>query len=257
MATLRAVALAAGVSTSTVSHVVNGTRRVEPVTEARVLRAIETTGYQVNRIARALRRSATESVGLIISDVENPYFWDVVRGVELEARAAGFTVLLANSDDNPAREKEAVTLFRGRQVDGLMLVPTSGTSQRIISEIASLDVPVVLIDRVTDLPVDQVGVENEASMRQLAEHLIAIGHTRIGFVSGLSGISTSDERLRGYKLALEGAGIAFDASLVGRGRSRHGTGNLCGDSHAPTQAAAVSHHWCKQSDDLGRPAGCG
>ena len=218
--TLKEVAKDAGVSVSTVSHVVNETRFVNDDTRARVESSIARLGYAPNRLAQSLRRSSPGSIGLIVSDVGNPYYTDVIRGVEDECRRRGMTVLLASSDDDPAREEAALLALRAHQVDGLIVALTSGTTDRVLQEIVDFDQPAVLVDRFSDVGIDQVGSENIDSTDLLVSHLIEHGHTRIGFLSGVEGISTSDERLTGYRRALDTHRIAFDPSLVASGRSR-------------------------------------
>lgn len=218
--TLKAVAEDAGVSISTVSHVVNGTRFVEESTTRRVKASIEKLGYAPNKLARSLRRLSTDTIGLVVSDIANPYYSGVIHGVEEECRRQGKTVLLAASDDDPAREEAAIETLREHQVDGLIVALTNGTTDRVLQEMSRFDIPVVLIDRFADLPVDQVGAENVESTATLVGHLVALGHRCIGFISGVEGISTSQERLTGYRSALAANGIAFDPNLVRSGNSR-------------------------------------
>lgn len=220
MVTVREVARVARVSVSTVSHVINDTRRVEPETSDRVRAAIAELGYKPNRLARALRRASSESIGLIISDIENPFFSEVTRGVDSEARESGMSVIIANTDDDPEREHAAIAALRERQVDGLLLAPTSGSGERIIGELTDLDIPVVLVDRTSDVPIDQVGVQNSESMSALVQHLITLGHRDIGLVTGLDGISTSDERHEAFRSTLLAAGLTYRPEHVLGGRSR-------------------------------------
>ncbi len=218
--TLKAVAQDAQVSISTVSHVLNETRFVEEETRERVRASIEKLGYSPNRLARSLRGLSTDSIGLVVSDIANPYYTGVIRGVEEECRRQGKTLLLTSSDDDPSLEEAAIETLREHQVDGLIVALTSGTTDRVLGDISRLDVPVVLIDRMADVPVDQVGAENIEATAALVGHLIAMGHTRIGFISGVPGISTSSERLLGYRSALAANGIPLDESLVRSGHSR-------------------------------------
>ena len=222
MAKVVEVARLAGVSISTVSHVVNGTRFVSEATRARVVDAIAATGYTPNSVARALRRDTTDSIGLAVSDIGNPYFTDVIRGVEFQARAAGMILLLANSDDDPSRELEAIRALQERRVDGLIISPTAGSRESVFPRLAQLQIPVVLIDRIVEgvTTFDQCGVENEEPTRQLVSHLLGHGHRRIGMIAGIAGISTTDERLSGYRAALEDAGLPYSSDLVVHAGSR-------------------------------------
>lgn len=229
MATLFDVAKLSGVSISTVSHVVNLTRKVSPDTAARVRAAIEQTGYRPNPIARALRRSTTESIGFIASDIGNPYFTDVIRGIEASSREAHQMLLLANSDNDPVIELEAIRALAERRVDGLIvtLTPESGTT--VIPYLASLDMPVVLIDRAADANMDQVLVENVLSTATLVRHLLDLGHRRVGMIAGVPGISTTVERIEGWRMAYAEAGLPVDEELLVSGQSRTG----------PAEAAAL------------------
>ena len=213
MATITDVARIAGVSVSTVSHVVNGTRTVGPETRGRVVAAIEETGYRQHAVARALRRARTDSIGLVVSDTGQPVFAEMVRGVEHEARAAGFTLLLANSAEDHDLERASVQALRERRVDGLLLAQVSGTDAELVRSMTADGLPVVLIDRLSIPEVDQVGVENAGPMRALVRHLIDTGHRRIALVAGDPGVPTLAERRSGYEQALETAGIRLDPAL--------------------------------------------
>ena len=214
MATIVDVARIANVSLSTVSHVVNGTRPVSEATRTKVLLAIEETGYEPDGVARALRRARTDTVGLVVSDTGQPVFAEIVRGVEHEARAAGFTLLLANSAEDLQREAESVQALRERRVDGLLVAQVAGSDHSLVDQLRRWRTPLVLIDRLTAPDVDQVGVENHEPMKQLVNHLVARGHKRIGYVAGDTRVPVLDERKRGYLEALAEHGIAIDPTLV-------------------------------------------
>jgi LacI family transcriptional regulator len=214
MSTIVEVARLAHVSVSTVSHVVNGTRSVSDTTRARVMSAIETTGYSPHQGARALRRARTDSIGLIVSDTGQPVFAEMIRGVEHEARAAGFTLLLANSAEDRDLEHASVRALRERRVDGLLLAQVSGSDPKFLQAILDEGLPVVLIDRLSSLQIDQVGIENAGPMRALVRHLIQRGHRRIALVAGDPVVSTLAERHRGFGEALAEAGLEFDPDLL-------------------------------------------
>jgi LacI family transcriptional regulator len=207
MATIVEVARLAGVSTSTVSHVLNGTRNVEPHTRQKVLDAIEQTGYRQDALARALRRSRTDSIGLVVSDAGEPAFAEMVHGVEHAAAAHGLTLILANSAEDPEREKRAVQTLLERRVDGLILARCAASSAEIDVHLAAETPPVVLLDRVFDgVPCDQVGADNRESMRRLVEHLLRAGHRRLLLVAGDTRVPTLRERLAGFEDALTSVG---------------------------------------------------
>ncbi len=212
MATIVEVARLARVSTSTVSHVLNGTRNVEPATRKKVLDAIGKTGYRQDALARALRRSRTDSIGLVVSDAGEPAFAEMVHGVEHAATAQGMTLVLANSAEDPERETRGVRTLLERRVDGLILARCPRSSDEVVKQLSADSPPVVLLDRVFDgAPCDQVGADNRESMRRLTEHLQAKGHRRILVVAGDTRVPTLVERLAGFRDAAAGG---TDAHVV-------------------------------------------
>lgn len=219
MATIVEVAKLAGVSTSTVSHVLNGTRNVEPPTRRRVLDAIEKTGYRQDALARAMRRARTDSIGLVISDAGEPAFAEMVHGVEDAAAAQGLTLVLANSAEDPEREERAVQTLLARRVDGLILARCADSSTEIDQLLAAESPPVVLLDRVYDgAPCDQVGADNRESMRRLVEHLLRAGHRGFVVAAGDTRVPTLFERLAGFKEAIaSGDSGRIDDSVVVEG----------------------------------------
>lgn len=208
MATIVDVARMAGVSTSTVSHVVNGTRPVNDATRRRVLSAIEATAYRQDSVARALRRSRTDSVGLVVSDVAQPVFAEMVRGVEEKATLAGYTLLLANSGEDPGREIRSLQALAGKRVDGLIVAPVARSVRRELDSIRANGIPIVLMDRLGGAKMDHVGVENAAPMKELVLHLVGHGHTKIALAGGDLAVSTVAERCQGYLAALTEAGLS-------------------------------------------------
>lgn len=215
MATMVDVARVAGVSTSTVSHVLNGTRNVEPATRRRVLAAIEDTGYRRDTLARAMRRSRTDSIGLIVSDAGEPAFAEMVHGVEQAAAENNLTLLLANSAEDADREQRAITTLMDRRVDGLILACSANTD---ISSIGALDqerAPVVLLDRLhRTLPFDQVGTDNRESMRALVNHLVKQGHSRFAVIAGDTRVPTLAERLEGFHDGIRDGQLTLDQQVV-------------------------------------------
>jgi DNA-binding LacI/PurR family transcriptional regulator len=220
--TMRDVASAAGVSVMTVSRVVNGDGGVAPETAARVEQAVLQLGYRRNDIARHLRQKgqATRTIGLVVDDLANPFYSVLARAVEDEAYRRGYLVLVGSTNDDPRREREVVTAFSARQVDGLILVPTSG-NQAFLAAQLKLGVPMVCADRVLrGLDVDTVAVDNRDGARRAVAHLIAHGHRRVAYLGDQRGIWTLRERYAGYREALADGGVPPDPHLV-----RHGLRN--------------------------------
>lgn len=219
MATMADVAARAGVSISTVSHVLNGTRKVSPATLRAVRHAMEAIGYTPNILARALARSTTNTLGLALSAVSNHYFGEIVRAIEAECTRHGLMMLLTDTHDDPAHELKVVQALHQRRVDGIILAPAADPTRRVLRYLADNRVPTVLIDRLVSDEFDQIGVENRDATVELVRHVLGHGHRRIGLISGLAGLATTDERVEGYRSALEEAGIPFDPALVRSGAS--------------------------------------
>lgn len=211
---IRDVAERAGVSTATVSHVLNQTRFVRDETRQKVLEAIEALHYHPSAIARGLATSSTQTIGLIISDIANPFFTAVVRGIEDQLNLYGYRIILCNTDEDPSREDEYLRLLFAHQVDGLIIAPTGAYSEHLV-QMAEANVPIVLLDRtVPDINALLVSVDNEGGAYQATRYLIELGHRRIGILNGLETISTQRMRLDGYRRALAETGIGFDNDLV-------------------------------------------
>lgn len=221
-ATMRDVAEAAGVSLMTVSRVVNGEPGVQPETAARVNRAIRRLGYQRNDAARQLRRKGkpTQTIGLLLDDIANPFFATLARAVEDAARLHSFVVLIGSSNDSLEREREVMSAFSARRVDGVILVPAAG-SHRFLRAQQELGVKVVCVDRPADnLTADTVLVDNRHGAYLAIRHLIQHGHRRIGYLGDREDIWAVRERYAGFVEALAEDGIVPDPELV-----RHGLRN--------------------------------
>jgi LacI family transcriptional regulator len=213
--TLHEVAQRAGVSAMTVSRVVNGRGRVDSETRQRVEEAIQALEYVPNRIARGLISQKTQTIGIIVPDIVNPFFAPVVRGAESAARKAGYRILLCNSEGDLRLEREYIEDLVAHRVEGLLLAPASDRSQSSIQSLLRGGFPLVLIDRaLPDADCDLIVSDNAHGARRLIEHLIAIGHREIAHVCDAEDTSTGRERLRGYREALEAARIPFQPELV-------------------------------------------
>ncbi|SFK40710.1 LacI family DNA-binding transcriptional regulator [Amycolatopsis sacchari] len=215
MATISDVARRAGVSTATVSRALNGKSTVDPALVARVRAAADELGYHPNGLARNLRRQETAVLALIIADVENPFFTAIARGVEDVAQTAGYSVVLCNSDENAEKELRYIDVALQERVAGVVLSPADASSS--VERLRQRGTPVVAVDRpLTEC--DQVLVDSRLAARQATEHLLGAGYTRIGCVTGPAGVRTADDRLAGYRDALEAAGR--DRYLERRGEYR-------------------------------------
>ncbi|HEX3811394.1 MAG TPA: LacI family DNA-binding transcriptional regulator [Mycobacteriales bacterium] len=218
--TIRDVAARAAVSAATVSRVLNGRVDVAPDLRDRVLAAVAALNYRPNGAARSLRTRATTVLGVIISDITNPFFTSMVRGVEDAAQEAGYSVVLANTDEDLDKERRYVEVAAAEQMAGVVLSPAS-SSHTSISYLVERNIPVVTIDRrLRGAPVDSVTVNNFRAAFEATEHLIAQGCRRIGFVAGPVTTTTGSRRLAGYKAALRAAGLPDDADLVVNGDFR-------------------------------------
>jgi LacI family transcriptional regulator len=225
MATMVDVAQRAGVSIATVSHVLNDTRPVLPPTRQAVLDAIDELGYTPNTLARSLVTARTRSIGLAVSAISNPYFTEILQGVEAGALERGYGLLVADPHDDPAHERKVVQLLHERRVDGMIVAPSAAPAE-LLDYLGQHAVPTVFLDRLVDAPAkgsfrfDQVCAENAEPMTRLVTHLAERGHRRIALVAGLPGLSTTTERITGYRHGLAHAGLPYDERLVAHGNSR-------------------------------------
>ena len=201
--TVRDVAERAGVSTTTVSHVINETRFVEEETKQRVLQAIAELGYRPSMIARSLTTNRTQTVGVIVSDSSNYFFAEVLRGIEDVLRPEGYALLVCNTAEILERESHYLDLLLRQQVDGII---AAATSQRwdILTEVDIEHLPVVFVDRTFEgLDSPFVGVNNKMGAYQGTSHMIECGHRQIGILAGFQRLSTMRERLAGFRQALQ------------------------------------------------------
>ncbi len=217
--TMSDVARAAGVSLKTVSRVVNREPGVRPETSERVRRAIETLGFRRNEAARALRQGhRTRTLGLVIEDMANPFYFGIMRGVEEAARGLGSLVIAASSDENGERERELTLALCERRVDGLILVPAAEDHAYLLPELR-LGVRIVFLDRPPEgIAADTVLVDNVGGADAATSHLLAQGHRRVAMVGDTPTLYTSVQRLEGYRDALTRHGVPYDEGLVRLGR---------------------------------------
>lgn len=217
MPTMRDVADAAGVSTATVSRVLNGVADVDEGMTRRVREAADRLSYRPNPLGRALRRRHTDIWSVLVSDIENPFFTAVIRGVEGIALANGKSVWLCNTNEDVQREEIYIRTAVEYQISGVV-VATASTARSNLAPLLDARVPVVLIDRAADLhpEVASVLVENEEGASLATTHLAGRGYTRIGCVAGPADVSTAQQRVSGYMTALETLDLPHDDAIIGR-----------------------------------------
>ncbi len=214
---MRDVAEHADVSVTTVSHVVNETRPVSDDLRKRVLDAMDTLGYRPNRLARSLRRGETHTIGLIVPDSANPFFAEVARGIEDTSFEHNYSVILCNSDGDLDKELLYTNLLTAKQVDGILFV-AAGVSTKHIRSLQKQKIPLVVVDReIPDVSVDEVLTDNTHGGKRITQHLIELGHRRIGCITGPSDVTPSAERVTGYQQALQEARLSIDGEMIVKG----------------------------------------
>lgn len=226
MPTIREVASRAGVSPTTVSHVINNTRFVSAETRQRVLDAMAELNYRPNVLARSLRRGETRTLGLILPDSANPFFAEIARAIEDSAFTAGYNVILGNSENELAKEQVYVDVLVNKQVDGLIFL-ASGDHSPSLEHLVCNGLPVVVVDRrLSGLEVDTVLTDNLQGGLTAARYLLELGHRRIACITGPSNLTPSAERVIGYRRALEEYGLPVDENLIRKGDFHPSSGYL-------------------------------
>lgn len=218
------VARRAGVSTATVSRALNDHGPMAPATRERVLRAARALDYHPNLLARGLRRLKTDTVGLVLPDLENPFFPTLVKGVERAASARGWNVILGNTDEDPEREERLVRTLTERKIDGLILCPAGGSSVYLARYVRQ-ELPMVAVNRVIAEPqLPSVTADSLQGAYAAARHLLEHGRVPLGLILGTPGLSTTEARLAGCRQAARDLGLAEDSLImvVGHGRTAQG-----------------------------------
>jgi len=225
--TIRDIARLAGVSVATVSGVLNDKPTVKPALVDRVKKAMDALDYHPDQVARSLRVRRTLTVGMVIADVTNPFFTDVIRGVEKEAQTNGYSVILCDANEDASLESHYLSTLFARRVDGVLLAPTSAPSaqeSRIHKRF-----PIVLIDRVplgfhgTAVLTDNVGAAYEGT-----HHLIELGHRRIAIITGRLNLSNGLDRLEGFRKALQESHLPLPDEYLQQGDFQLESGYRCG-----------------------------
>ena len=208
MPTVNDVAKRAGVSPITVSRVINNSGYISDVTRERVETAIKEIGYVPNTLARGLRSKRTNTLALVVTDITNPYFTSMARGVGDVAGASNYTVIYCNTDESETKEEKYANMLAQRQVDGVLLVPACGNA-KIINFLESNNISVVVLDRrVSGVNTDFVRSDSENGAYRLIKLLIGLGHEQIAVITGSKKVSTAVDRVKGYRQALVEAGLS-------------------------------------------------
>ncbi len=261
VATIRDVARDAGVSTATAARALGGYGSVSATAQRRVLAASAALGYKPNGLARSMISGTTHTLGVVLSDIENPYFYKALRGITDTARSRGYGVVLTNTDEDPDLERDAVATLVERRVDGLIVCPAQNGDRSHLSDAIGSGLPMVLLDRyVPGLAVDMVGLDNRRAAADATQRLIQHGHTRIAIVTGgrdpvLSTLTqrymrsversavTTPARAAGYRDAMLAAGLDLrpeylSASGFHRDDAAAATEALMNLPHPPTAILA-------------------
>jgi len=216
--TLLNVARLAGVSTATVSRALEKPQSVAKATRARVMEAVAACGYTPNIVARNLRKQETRLITILLADVTNPFFNEIVRGIEQVARENGYSVLLADSENDPGQENAYGRLLATKRTDGMILLNGRMPSGLQLPSEKSVDFPIVVAcEYLSNVDLPTVQIDNIAAAKQATEHLLKLGHRRIGFITGPVWNVLSRDRLHGYRDAILEGGQAFDQSLIVNG----------------------------------------
>lgn len=209
MATMKQVAERAGVSTSTVSHVINNTRVVSPDVRARVLQVIGELRYIPSAVARSLKNDRTHTIGMMVPNNSNPYFAELIQGIEDAAFKVGYNIILCNAYDDPQKQAAYLRVLMEKRIDGLILV-ASGADAELASLLAAQQIPIVLVDReVAGVEADFIESDHEEGGYLATRHLLDLGHREIACVSGPTDLPPSRARVVGYLRALKEAGVRF------------------------------------------------
>lgn len=224
--TIKDVSKIANVSTATVSHVINGTRFVSEETKIKVLQAMENLNYHPSSIARSLRSKCTKTIGVLIPSIKSFFYTGVTDGIEETLINNGYNIILCNSHENMEHEKKAIENFKSLRVDGLIMCPTPGDHSFLNDDLKALP-HIVFIDRKPQgYQGDCVVIEHIKSTYNVINLLIRKGHRRIGMVLGYSNISTTNDRIKGYKMAFEENDLTVDEALIKTGSFESNSGYI-------------------------------
>lgn len=241
MATIKEIAERADVSIGTVSNVVSGKRHVSALLKDRIVAAIRELDYHPNHVARSLKVRQTNMLGMVIPDITNPFFPEVMRGAEDASRERKYLLVTANTDERMEREQNVVSVLRSHRVDGFLIAaaPGRGTMGHL-QNAAENGTPIVFLDRATPgIGLDSVTIDNVKGAQDCVRHLIRLGHEDIAIVTGSLSLEIGRARLKGYEVALKEAGLKVRRSLILEGDFREESGYRLGKEillrqHRPT-----------------------
>jgi DNA-binding LacI/PurR family transcriptional regulator len=214
MPTIYDVARRAGVSTYTVSSVLNRTANVSPELTQRVRDAVRELDYTINDLARSLQTRQTRTVGMLIPDIANPFYAKVVRGVENVLKEQGYSLILGSTYNDPEEQVRYLGVFRSKQVDGLLLFVAPGDANEVRALVEAKKAVVFVGRKPTNMQADSVSADNARGTRMAVTHLAGKGHRRIALVNGPAGLTSSAERVAGWKRALRQAGAQAPAAYM-------------------------------------------
>ncbi len=213
--TLADVALDANVSRATASLVVRDSPLVKPATKEKVLASIEKLGYIYHRAAASMRSQKSHTIGLVTTDIINPFFAELTIGMEAYLEEKNYAVFMTNTSEQLKKQTRLLNTMREYQVDGVLLCPVNETPRDQIERLQEAQFPLVLVIRyLYDIDVDYVGIDNANGAQLAAEHLAEQGHTRIAFIGGAENASARKDRLKGFKAGLEARGLSFYPELA-------------------------------------------
>lgn len=228
--TLKDIANELGISVSTVSRVVNNKNRVKPETRKMVMEALKKTNYVPNQVARSLKKNSTKTIGVIIPDISELYFSQIIRGIDSIVCRDGYSIILADTGESKQREEHYLDIMFQQRVDALVLATVDMGGKKVMNFIDN-DIPVVFIDNLPsiNMPIDAVLIDNVMAGKTAVNHLLSLGHTRIASIHGFVTETTGAGRLKGYRQAIGEAGLPMDENLVRCGNLKEETGLTCMD----------------------------
>jgi LacI family transcriptional regulator len=221
MATMKDVARLAGVSIATVSATVNGSAFVSAELRERVTAAIHELGYAPDGVARSLKKGRTQLIGLIVADITNPFFTELVHVIEASMQDAGYSVLLCDTDEDFEKERNYLRILQTHRVDGVILAPTGAADAYQSLKALGEKLPLVLVDRaLPDLGLDAATVDSFAGAYEATSHLLDLGHRKVATIAGPHHLAPARDRLNGFRAALEARGIEVRADFIRSGSFR-------------------------------------